>query len=100
MTQQPAFSEVLAALRAEESEPTYSALLRWQEKYPAFRDDLEDYFARWATAIFDELKSGDSEADMTPNEKWLIDFGAAYAKQIMRRQQAGIPEDRIEPLTE
>ncbi len=101
MTQQdPAFSEILAALRAEETEPTYSALSRWQKRYPQFRDDLEDYFANWATTFAADLKLDDRDTKDGPNERWLADFGVAYAMQIMRRQQAGIPDNRIEPLTD
>ena len=101
MTQQdPAFSEILAALRAEETEPTYSALARWQKRYPQFRDDLEDYFANWATTFAADLKLDDRGTKDGPNERWLADFGVAYAMQIMRRQQAGIPDNRIEPLTD
>ena len=100
MTQQPAFNEVLTALRTEESEPTYNALLRWQEKYPQFRDDLEDYFANWATAVFDEMKFADRPAQVDTNQQWITDFGGAYARQIMRRQEAGVPDDRIEPLND
>jgi hypothetical protein len=100
MTQQPAFNEVLSVLRTEESEPTYSALLRWQKRYPQFRDDLEDYFANWATSAFDEMKSAHHEVDMSPNQQWITDFGAAYARQIMRRQEAAVPDDTIEPLND
>jgi hypothetical protein len=100
MTQQPAFDEVLTALRREESEPTYRALFEWQQKYPQFRDDLEDYFANWATSFFDEIKFVDRDPNVDPNQQWLVEFGAAYARQIMGRQQAGIPDDRIEPLSE
>src|SRR5690349_19534507 len=100
MTQQIAFSEVLTVLRNEESEPTYRALLEWQEKYPQFRDDLEEYFANWATSLYDGMKFVDRQPDVNSNQEWLADFGAAYARQIMRRQQAGIPDDRIEPLSD
>ena len=98
--QNPAFSAVLAALRTEESEPTYSALARWQERYPEFHDDLEDYFANWATSIFDPSKVSDLDVAPDSNELWLADFGAAYAAHIMRRHEAGIPDGRIEPLTD
>ncbi|HEY2383226.1 MAG TPA: hypothetical protein VGK48_18785 [Terriglobia bacterium] len=98
--QNTAFSDVLAALKTEESEPTYSALARWQERYPEFHNDLEDYFANWATSIFNALEPVDLDAEPGPNERWLTDFGVAYAMQIMRRQEAGIPDNRIESLTD
>ena len=101
MTEQsPTFSEILTVLRTEESEPTYRALARWQEKYPQFQDELEDYFANWANVIFEKQNLTDRDVEVTPNQRWLADFGVAYAEQIMRRQQAGVPDDRIEPLSD
>ena len=100
MQQSPTFNEVLAALRKEESEPTYSALARWQDRYPQFRNDLEDYFANWATTIFDNLQFQDDDTEVDPNEQWLADFGVAYAQQIMRRQEAGVPDNRVAPLAD
>jgi hypothetical protein len=96
----PAFNEILRALRAEESEPTYRALSRWQEQYPEYRDDLEDYFANWATATFHDLGLEDPNVELHPNQRWLADFGVEYAMQIMRRQEAGVPDNRIEPLND
>ena len=77
--QNPTFSEVLIALRAEESEPTYSALSRWQERHPQFHNDLVDYFANWATSIFEGFSLDSREEETSPNQRWLAGFGMAYA---------------------
>lgn len=101
MTQQsPSFSEILSILKREESEPTYSALSRWQNRYPQFHNELEDYFANWANAIFEDPALDDPNMKIDPNLQWLTDFGVAYAQQIIRRQEAGVPDSRIEPLTD
>ncbi len=101
MTEQsPTFSEILSALKEEESEPTYEALARWQNRYPQFRDDLEDYFANWATAIFEDPEINTQDVQLIANQHWLTGFGVAYAQQIIPRQEAGVPDDSTEPLTD
>lgn len=101
MTQQePTFKEIVSVLRTEESEPTYSALRRWQERYPQFHDELESHFADWATATFESLRLGKPEEEPTANQLWVADLINAYGIQIQRRQEAGIHPYWTGPLTE
>jgi hypothetical protein len=46
-TPQIPIEELLDTIIFEESAPTYEALLKWCERYPAHRDELAKFFATW-----------------------------------------------------
>ena len=88
------FEDVLDALMLEEPTPSYAALLRWQERYPQYRDRLADFFATWGVqAALAE------QPDPDPiDEKRLVELGVKHAMEILRRQGRLIPRDAVESL--
>src|SRR3974390_127899 len=86
------FEDVLAEMRLEEPEPTYQALLRWQERYPEFREELADFFALWAIQRepIDDLPDIDEEE--------IAAHGLQYAMKLLEDQGRIIPDDHIEPV--
>ena len=83
------FDEILDQLMLEESTPSYEALLRWQERYPKFRDSLAEYFAIWA--IQSEPIDDEPEIDEDP----IVEKCVAYAMNILREQGRIIPKDHV-----
>jgi hypothetical protein len=86
------FDDILVELRLEEPEPTYEALLRWQNRYPGFRESLADFFALWAIQQepIDDLPQIDEE-EIAAN-------GLQYAMKLLEEQGRIIPDDHIEPV--
>ena len=48
MTEFIHFDDVLDELMLEQEHPTQEALVRWQERYPQYREALADFFETWA----------------------------------------------------
>src|SRR5689334_9162398 len=94
MTKYTSFEDLLDDLVHEESEPTYEALVRWQERCPDWSQSLEEYFAVWMIQReeLDDLPNIDQEA--------IAAKAAEYGMSLLREQGRLIPEDRIEPVTD
>ena len=88
------FDDVLDMVMLEEQQPSRAALSRWAKRYPQFRGELTEYFNNWAVQV------GLAAADPAPeiNEDWFADLGSAFARQVLRRQDAKIADDAIVPL--
>jgi hypothetical protein len=89
------FDDVLDLLMLEEPEPHYQVLLRWQERFPKYKQDLAEFFATWA--IQEHLAKVMPEPQI--DEERLVKQGVEYAMDILRRQGRIIPDDQFEPLT-
>jgi hypothetical protein len=48
MTEKYDLQDVLDQLMLAEPQPTYDALLRWIQRYPRFKRDLENFFVAWS----------------------------------------------------
>jgi hypothetical protein len=94
MAKYTTFEDLLDDLVQEESEPTYEALVRWQERCPDWRLSLEEYFAVWMMQReeVDDLPEIDDEA--------IVAKGVEYAMSILREQGRLIPDDHIEPVSD
>ena len=94
MTQYETFDDVLADLMMEESEPTYEALLRWQQRCPGYRERLADFFAIWAIQRepIDDLPEIDEDA--------IVEKTVQYAMQLLEEQGRIVPDDHIEPVSD
>jgi hypothetical protein len=92
MTQYETFDDVVADLMMEESEPTYEALLRWQERCPGYRETLADFFATWAIQRepIDDLPEIDEDA--------IVEKTVQYAMHLLEEQGRIVPDDHIEPV--
>jgi hypothetical protein len=88
------FEDILVELRLDEPEPTYEALLRWQKRFPAFRESLADFFALWAIQQepIDDLPEIDEEE--------IVEKSVQYAMTLLEQQGRIIPDDHIEPVSE
>ena len=95
MSKHPSFEAILHELMIEEPEPTYEALVRWQERYPRYREALAEYFADWAIDRELPPPGPDTEID----EDALIRKGAAYAMDLLRKQDRFIPKTTVEKLS-
>jgi hypothetical protein len=94
MTDYKTFQDVLPDLMMEESEPTYAALLRWQDRCPDYRETLADFFAVWAIQRepIDDLPEIDEEA--------IVDKAVQYAMGLLEQQGRIIPDDHIGPVND
>jgi len=94
MTQYETFDDVLTDLMMEESEPTYEALLRWQQRCPGYRERLADFFAIWAIQRepIDDLPEIDEDA--------IVEKTVQYAMQLLEEQGRIVPDDHIEPVSD
>ena len=84
------FDDVLHELTLEESRPSYEALLRWCERYPQYRDELEQFFTIWA------VQEALPEHSPIDEER----FGAQavkHARAILRRQGLSATPERVAP---
>ena len=88
------FEDLLDDLVHEEPEPTYEALVRWQERCPDWRQSLEEYFHVWTIQR--------EQLDELPeiNEHAIVEKGVEYAMGILREQGRIIPDDHIEPVSD
>ena len=97
MTERITLEDVLDELMLEESNPDYKTLLRWQKRYPKFRQELADFFVTWSVA---RHRPGNAPATEIDTEK-LIQRGVEHAMQILRRQGRIIDKAEAEaPLKE
>ena len=94
MTEQLSFEEVLNELMLAEAKPSYEALVRWQERYPDYRDRLADYFATWGVQAFHAEYSPPVKVD----EDRIVQRTVNHAMDILRRQGRLIPKDSVETL--
>ncbi len=84
------FDDVLHELMLEGSRPSYEALLRWCERYPQYRDELEQFFTIWA------VQQALPERSPIDEER----FGAQavkHARAILRRQGLSATPERVAP---
>src|SRR6201982_69468 len=94
MTEKLSFEDVLDELMLEEETPGYEALVRWQERYPQYRQELADFFATWG------IQEGYAQLpDRTDiDEEKLVKRGVDYAMEILRKQGRLVPDTPLRPL--
>jgi hypothetical protein len=85
------FEDVLDELMLEEEAPSYEALVRWQERYPQFRESLAEYFETWAI-------QEDLPGDIKIDEKKIVEAGVKYAMEVAEKQGRLIRSDQTELL--
>jgi PadR family transcriptional regulator PadR len=92
------FQAIVHEVMLEEPTPSYEALVRWQLRYPKYRDSLAEYFADWAMDC--ELPSSETEAgtEAEIDEVALVEKGVDYAMDMLRRQDGFIPKDSVAKL--
>jgi hypothetical protein len=73
------FEDILDALTLEETEPSYTALLRWSERYPEHRNQLANFFATWAVQA--ELPH-----EIVVEEARLTNLAVSQALDIVHRR--------------
>ena len=95
MTERITFEDVLDELMLEEPKPDYEALVRWQNRYPQYRDQLADFFATWGVQKY-LAESGVSEPDI--DEEKLVKRGVEHAMEILRRQGRIIEKTEVATL--
>src|SRR5436190_14659950 len=88
------FEDILDELMLEEPTPSYAALLRWQERYPRYREQLADFFAAWAV----QAVRAEQPEQIPIDEDKLVERGASHAMEILRRRGPLIPKDAIHSL--
>ena len=94
MTDNITFEDVLDELMLEEPKPDYEALVRWQQRYPKFRDQLADFFATWGVQAYRVQFAPETPID---GEK-LVKRGVEHAMEILRRQGRIIPKTEVATL--
>jgi DNA-binding MarR family transcriptional regulator len=87
MTQYLSFDDILNDLMLEEDKPSHEALVRWQERYPQFRQALADFFETWADQ---EARSHVPMPDI--DEERVVQRGVEYAMEILRKQGRILPD--------
>src|SRR5262245_22753983 len=87
------FEDVLSALMLEETRPTYSALMRWSERYPQYRDALADFFATWAI-------QAEQTQPVSVDEERLAAEGVRRALENLRGREEAAPIPAMAPLPE
>jgi hypothetical protein len=92
MSDYVSFADVIAEVTLEGAEPTYEVLLRWQKRYPEFRENLADFFALKAIQRepIDELPDIDEEE--------IAEYGKQYAMALLEEQGRIIPDNHVEPV--
>jgi hypothetical protein len=90
MSDYVSFADVIAEVTLEGAEPTYEVLLRWQKRFPEFRENLADFFALKAIQRepIDELPGIDEEE--------IAEWGVQYAMALLEEQGRIIPDNHIE----
>lgn len=73
--------ELIDTIVLEEEAPTYTALVRWTDRYPAHADRLMSFFATWA---IQESQPDDAEVD----ESSLASRAASYALDALHQRDA------------
>jgi len=82
MTDKLSLEDVLDTLMLDEPKPSYDALLRWQRRYPQYREELADFFAAWSIQSF----HAGQPPKVQINEAQLVQKGVEHAMEILRRQ--------------
>jgi len=95
MTEFISFDDVLAELMLEEEHPTQEALVRWQERYPQYREALASFFETWAGQ---EALSDLPQAHI--DEEKIVRKGVDYALDILQKQGRLISPESIGSLGE
>jgi hypothetical protein len=81
MSRNQPFEDVVQELLLEESKPSHAALVRWCQRYPGYREELEKFFADWAVdAALPEQFSEDDDR--------MAARTTSYALHLLRRQRA------------
>ena len=73
MTQKLSFDEVLELLVQQESSPHYDVLVKWQDRYPEYKKELAQYFARGGSRIVTRLHPSSTKIGSPPpsrNGRW------------------------------
>jgi hypothetical protein len=74
-----------------EGDSSVAALKRWQERYPQYRDRLEQFFNEWATQkLLADLPDDDELPEI--DEERHVKEGVQFAMDILRSQGRLIPE--------
>ena len=92
MTERLSFDDVLTLLMLEETDPHYTVLEKWQDRYPGYSRELADYFAAWG------IQKAQTGPDLIDEEK-LAASGVKYAMDMLRRQGRIIAKDQIPSLS-
>jgi hypothetical protein len=87
------FQEVIDEVMLEESKPSYAALVRWQKRYPEWRDSLAGFFATWS---FQNMQPPEAAAGI--DEAAIVEKTVQYAMDTLEKQGRLIPGDSPEPL--
>jgi PadR family transcriptional regulator PadR len=78
-----------------EGDSSVAALKRWQERYPQYRDRLEQFFNEWATQkLLADLPDDDELPEI--DEERLVREGVEFAMEILRSQGRLLPETPAE----
>jgi hypothetical protein len=88
------FEAIVHQLMLEEPAPSHEALVRWQKRYPEWRDSLAEYFADWT--MDRELSATDADPEI--DEKPIIDKGVKHAMDILRQEKGFVPKTSVEKL--
>jgi hypothetical protein len=88
------FEAVVHQLMLEELAPSHEALVRWQKRYPKWRDSLAEYFADWTMDRELPEPGPDPEID----EAATVEKGVKYAMDILRREEGFVPKTSVEKL--
>ena len=88
------FESIVHQLMLEEPAPSHEALVRWQKRYPEWRDSLAEYFADWAMDRELPAPGADPEFD----EAATVEKGVKYAMDILRREEGFVPKTSVEKL--
>jgi DNA-binding MarR family transcriptional regulator len=96
MTNNHEFDDILTELMIEEETPSYEALVRWQTRYPRFRDELAQYFATWA--VQDARARGPQPEPNKIDEEKIVQKGVDYALELLRKQGRILPDEPIPEL--
>lgn len=94
MTEKLTFEDVLDSLMLAEPEPSYQALVRWQKRYPQYRNELAKFIATWA------VQRDRPEEPPEIDEEWIVQQGVNHAMEILQRQGRLISPDSIRSLGE
>ena len=94
MSEKLTFEDVLNELMLDEPEPTHAALLRWQQRYSQYHNELAEFFATWA------IQRDSPEQEPEIDEQWIVQQGVSHAMEILGRQRRLISPDSIGPIGE
>ena len=94
MTERLTFEDVLDELMLREPKPTYEALLRWQERYPQYREALTEFFATWGI----QAARAEASEQTVIDEERIAQEGVAHVMETLRKQGRLISKDSIPSL--